>query len=122
MHIKAGDKVIVISGSGKDKEKKVRTVLAAKASKNKVIVEGVNVVKKHVSPTQENPDGGIVEFEAPIHASNVMLVDPKTGEPTRVGYKNVDGKKYLFAKKSGEIIREVTKPVKKSSEKTTKGG
>ena len=69
-----------------------------------MIVEGVNVVKKHVRPSQMNPDGGIVEFEAPIHASNVMIVDPKSGKPTRVGYKFVDGKKVRFAKKSGEVL------------------
>ena len=69
-----------------------------------LVVEGVNVVKKHVRPSQMNPDGGIVEFEAPIHASNVMIVDPKSGKPTRVGYKFVDGKKVRFAKKSGEVL------------------
>ena len=69
-----------------------------------MVVEGVNVVKKHVRPSQMNPDGGIVEFEAPIHASNVMIVDPKSGKPTRVGYKFVDGKKVRFAKKSGEVL------------------
>ena len=90
MHIKTGDKVVV--------------VLSAQPSTNKVTVEGVNVVKKHVRPSQMNPDGGIVEFEAPIHASNVMIVDPKSGKPTRVGFKFVDGKKVRFAKKSGEVL------------------
>lgn len=101
MHIKTGDKVVVISGKDKGKE---GVVLAAHPSTNKVTVEGVNVVKKHVRPSQMNPDGGIVEFEAPIHASNVMIVDPKSGKPTRVGFKFVDGKKVRFAKKSGEVL------------------
>ncbi len=101
MHIKTGDKVIIISGKDKGKEGVVTTAMP---SKNKVVVEGVNVVKKHVRPSQMNPDGGIVEFEAPIQASNVMIKDPKTGKPTRVGIKLVDGKKVRFAKKSGEII------------------
>ena len=101
MHIKTGDKVVVISGKDKGKE---GLVVAVKASSNKVIVEGVNVVKKHVRPSQTSPDGGIVELEAPIHASNVMIVDPKTGKASRVGYKFVDGKKVRFAKKSGEVL------------------
>jgi len=101
MHLKTGDKVVVISGKDKGKE---GAVLSIKAAKNKVVVEGVNVVKKHIRPSQMNPDGGIVEFEAPIHASNVMIADPKTGKPTRVGIKFVDGKKVRFAKKSGEVL------------------
>ena len=101
MHIKTGDKVVVISGKDKGKE---GVVLSAQPNNNKVVVEGVNVVKKHVRPSQMNPDGGIVEFEAPIHASNVMIVDPKSGKPSRVGFKFVDGKKVRFAKKSGEVL------------------
>ena len=72
--------------------------------KNRVIVEGVNIVKKHAKPSQVNPQGGIIRQEAPIHVSNVMPIDPKTGEPTRVGYKIEDGKKVRVAKKSGEFL------------------
>lgn len=102
MHIKKEDTVIVISG--KDKGKKGR-VLQAYPKKDKVLVEGINMVKKHVRPNPKNQQGGIVNQEAPIHVSNVMLVDPKTGEPTRVGYKFLEnGKKVRVAKKSGEVI------------------
>jgi len=70
-----------------------------------VLVEGVNMVKKHTKPSPKNPQGGIIEQEAPIHVSNVMLVDPKSGLPTRVGYKVLDnGKKVRVAKRSGEVI------------------
>ena len=69
-----------------------------------MLVEGVNVVKKHAKPSQANPQGGILSQEAPIHASNVMPLDPKTGAPTRVGYKTVDGTKVRVAKKSGETL------------------
>ncbi len=90
--------------SGKDKGKKGR-VLKTYPRENRVLVEGVNMVKKHVRPSQQNPQGGIVEQEAPIHASNVMLIDPKSGEPTRIGYKVLDnGKKVRIARKSGEPI------------------
>ncbi|KPC97830.1 50S ribosomal protein L24 [Geobacillus sp. BCO2] len=89
--------------SGKDKGKQ-GVILAAFPKKNRVIVEGVNIVKKHAKPSQANPQGGIIEKEAPIHVSKVMPLDPKTGEPTRIGYKMVDGKKVRYAKKSGEIL------------------
>lgn len=102
LHVKKEDKVFVISG--KDKGKTGR-VIAAFPRENRVLVEGVNMIKKHAKPSQQNPQGGILTQEAPIHVSNVMLVDPKTGEPTRVGYKVTDdGKKVRVAKKSGEII------------------
>lgn len=86
MFVKKGDKVKVITGKDKNKE---GVVLAAFPKKDKVIVEGVNVVKKHQKPSQAAPQGGIVEMEAPIHVSNVMVVD-STGVAGRVGYKEVD--------------------------------
>lgn len=100
LHVKKGDKVQVISGKDKGKQ---GTILAAFPKENRVLVEGVNVVKKHSKPSQANPQGGIVSMEAPIHVSNVMPLDPKTGVPTRVGYKEVDGKKVRVAK-SGEVL------------------
>ncbi|WP_075620186.1 50S ribosomal protein L24 [Paenisporosarcina indica] len=101
MHVKKGDKVMVISGKEKGK---TGTIIAAFPKKDRVLVEGMNLVKKHMKPNQANPQGGIVSQEASIHISNVMLIDPKSGEPTRVGYKMVDGKKVRVAKKSGETI------------------
>lgn len=101
MHVKKGDKVKVISGKDKGKE---GVILEAFAKKERVLVEGINMVKKHAKPSQDNPQGGILNQEAPIHVSNVMPIDPKTGEPTRVGYKIVDGKKVRIAKKSGEPL------------------
>ncbi|MGF9966556.1 50S ribosomal protein L24 [Bacillus rhizoplanae] len=101
MHVKKGDKVQVISGKDKGKQ---GVILAAFPKENRVIVEGVNIVKKHSKPSQLNPQGGIITKEAPIHVSNVMPLDPKTGVPTRVGYKVEDGKKIRFAKKSGELL------------------
>lgn len=102
MRIKTGDNVVVITGKDKGKQ---GIVIAAKPTAAKVIVEGVNMVKKHVRQNEQNPDGGVIEFEAPIKVSNVMLVDPKTGERTRVGYKMVDDKKVRYAKKSGEVLK-----------------
>lgn len=101
MHVKKGDKVMVITGKDKGK---TGVILTAYPKKDRVLVEGVNIVKKHTKPNQENPQGGIVSQEAPIHVSNVMVIDPKTGEPTRVGYKFEDGKKVRIAKKSGEAL------------------
>lgn len=102
LHVKKDDKVFVITG--KDKGKTGR-IIAAFPRQNRVLVEGVNMIKKHSKPSQQNPQGGIIEQEAPIHVSNVMLVDPKSGQPTRIGYKVLDnGKKVRVAKKSGEII------------------
>ncbi len=101
LNIKKGDTVMVIAGSQKGTKGEVREVLP---KKNRVIVDQVNLVKKHQKPTQDNP-GGIIEKAAPIHISNVMLVDPKTGENTRVGRKVVDGKIVRYSKKSGETIK-----------------
>ncbi|HDX9589535.1 TPA: 50S ribosomal protein L24 [Bacillus pseudomycoides] len=101
MHVKKGDKVQVISGKDKGKQ---GVVLAAFPKESRVIVEGVNIVKKHSKPSQLNPQGGIITKEAAIHVSNVMPLDPKTGVPTRVGYKVEDGKKIRVAKKSGESL------------------
>jgi large subunit ribosomal protein L24 len=101
MHVKKGDKVMVITGKDKGK---TGVILAAFPKKDRVLVEGVNIVKKHTKPNQANPQGGIVSQEAAIHVSNVMPIDPKTGEPTRVGYKVENGKKIRIAKKSGEAL------------------
>ena len=102
MRLKTGDNVIVIAGKNKGKQ---GTIVAAKPTAGKIIVEGVNMIKKHVRPSEQNPDGGIIEIEAPIKVSNVMLVDPKTGERTRIGYRQIDGKKVRYAKKSGEVLK-----------------
>ena len=101
MNIKKGDRVTVIAGASKGTTGEVLEVLP---KVNRVIVEQVNIVKKHQKPTNENA-GGIIEKAAPIHISNVMLVDPKSGEPTRIGRKEVDGKLVRYSKKSGEIIK-----------------
>ncbi|MDY0394893.1 50S ribosomal protein L24 [Virgibacillus halophilus] len=101
MHVKKGDKVKVISGKDRGKE---GTVLEAYPKRDRVLVEGVNMVKKHAKPSQDNPQGGILNMEAPIHVSNVMPIDPKSGEATRVGYEVRDGKKVRIAKKSGEAL------------------
>lgn len=102
LHVKTGDLVMVIAG--KDKGKKGR-ILKAFPKKQRVLVEGVNLIKKHVRPSPDNPQGGIITKEAPIHVSNVMPIDPKTGQPTRVGYKILEnGKKVRIAKKSGAVL------------------
>ena len=102
MSIRKGDRVKVIRGNHRESE---GTVLRVEREKNRVVVQGVNVRKRHRKPTAAVPEGGIVEFEAPIHASNVMLVDPKTGEPTRVrSGLGADGKRERIAAKSGQAI------------------
>ena len=103
LHIKKGDTVIVLAGEDKGKTGKV---LKVDVDKQRAIVEGVNVVKKSAKPSAKDPQGGIVEQEASIHISNLNLIDPKSGKPTRVGIKiNEDGKKVRVAKKSGEEIK-----------------
>ncbi|MBT2683724.1 MULTISPECIES: 50S ribosomal protein L24 [Bacillaceae] len=101
MHVKKGDKVMVISGKDKGK---TGIILEAFPKQSRVLVEGINIVKKHAKPSQVNPQGGILNQEAPIHVSNVMPVDPKSGKPTRVGYTVENGKKVRVAKKSGEVL------------------
>ena len=100
MKIKKGDQVVVMSGDDKGKNGEV---VKAMPKEGKVVVQGVNLVKRHTKPSQTTP-GGIVTKEAPIHVSNVALVDAKSGKPTKVGYKEVDGKKVRVARKSGEVI------------------
>ena len=100
MKIKKGDQVVILSGDDKGKNGEV---VKAMPKEGKVVVQGVNLVKKHTKPSQTTP-GGIVTKEAPIHVSNVALVDAKSGKATKVGYKTVDGKKVRVARKSGEVI------------------
>ncbi|KZU79062.1 LSU ribosomal protein L24p [Lactiplantibacillus plantarum] len=101
MLIKTGDKVRVISGKDRGQEGTVKKVISAK---NRIVVEGVNKIKKHQKPTNVNPQGGIVDIEAPIDASNVMYLDPSTDEPTRLGVRREDGKRVRYAKKSGKDL------------------
>ena len=99
--IKKGDKVVVTTGRDKGKEGEVLRVLR---EDDRVLVQGVNMVKRHTAPSQMSP-GGIVEKEAPVHISNVAHIDPKSSKPTRVGYKiDKDGQKTRVAKRSGETI------------------
>lgn len=100
LNIKKGDKVVVLSGASKGTK---GSVLRVFPEKGKAIVEGVNMIKKHTKPNAENPQGGIVETEAPIYVSKLALVD-HNGNPTRVGYEVKDGKKVRIAKKTGKEI------------------
>jgi large subunit ribosomal protein L24 len=103
LHIKKGDTVRVIAGDSKGSEGKV---LEIRTDDNRAIVEGINLVKKHTKPNAKHPQGGIVEQEAPIHLSNLQVLDPKSGKPTRVGRRLGDkGKIVRYAKRSGEEIR-----------------
>ena len=100
MKIKKGDQVVILSGDDKGKNGEV---VKAMPKEGKVVVQGVNLVKRHTKPSQTTP-GGIVTKEAPINVSNVALVDPKSGKATKVGYKEVNGMKVRIARKSGEVI------------------
>ena len=102
LHVKTGFTVKVISGDEKGKTGKI---LSVDLEKKRAIVEGLNMVTKHVKPTASSPQGGIEKREAPIHVSNLMILDPKTGEPTRIGRRRDDnGKLVRYSKKSGEVI------------------
>lgn len=104
--IQKGDKVIIIAGRDRNKTGVVERVLP---KKNRLIITGINVVKKHLKKTQANPQGGIVDKTLPIHISNVMLLDPKSSKPTRVGYGGDTKNKTRIAKRSGEAIKKETK-------------
>ena len=106
LKIKRGDNVIITTGRKEIKGKtgEVIEVIKKEGKDARVIVAGLNIVKKHVKPSAQNPQGGIVEKEASIHISNVMLVDPKTGKATKAGYKMDGDKKVRFAKQSGETL------------------
>ena len=103
LHIKKGERVKVIAGEDKGREGRV---LEVERRKMTAIVEGLRMVTKHSKPTTENPQGGILKKEAPIHVSNLMLIDPKSGEPTRVGRKQEkDGKLARYSKRTGDLIK-----------------
>jgi large subunit ribosomal protein L24 len=102
VHVRKGDRVRVISGNHRGEE---GTILRVEPDKNRVVVQGINVRKRHRKPSQTDPEGGIVSFEAPIHASNVMLLDPASGEPTRIrSQAGEDGKRERVAVRSGRVI------------------
>ena len=102
LSLRKGDRVKVMRGNERNKE---GTILRVDREKNRVVIEGLNLRKRHMKPSQQNPEGGIVSFEAPIAASNVMLLDPATGNPTRVRMqRNADGSKDRVAVKSGKVV------------------
>jgi large subunit ribosomal protein L24 len=103
LHIRKGDMVMVLAGDDKDKEGKVLEVLT---EKNRAIVEGINMVTKHQKPSAGKPEGGIKKMEGTIHISNLMLIEPSTGKPTRTGRKlDEKGKLKRYSKKTGELIK-----------------
>jgi large subunit ribosomal protein L24 len=103
-NIKKGDSVVVITGDDKD-PKKARKVLEVLTDKDKILVEGVNIVTKHTKPSAQNTKGGIIKKEAPIHISNVLLWDAKTGAGSKITRSRENGKLVRIAKKSGEVIK-----------------
>ena len=103
LHIKKGDTVVVITGESKDQRGRVLEIYR---KKQRALVEGVNIISKHTKPDAQNPQGGIVKKEAPIHISNLMLIDPLSGDPTRIGRKYNDSNKLVrYSIKSGEEIK-----------------
>ncbi|WP_035756865.1 50S ribosomal protein L24 [Hugenholtzia roseola] len=103
LHVKTGDTVIVVAGADKGKKGEILKVFP---EKQRAIVSGMKMAKKHIKPTAEQPQGGVIEIEMPIHVSNLMHLDPKSGEPTRIGRKKDEsGKTVRYSKKSGEIIK-----------------
>lgn len=103
LHIKKGDIVYVNSGDDRGKQGRV---LSVEPKKMRAIVEGVNIVTKSAKPSAKHPQGGLIKMEAPVHVSNLNLIDPKTGKPTRIGRRvGDDGKKIRYSKKSGEEIK-----------------
>jgi len=110
MHIKKGDQVVVIAGADKGR---TGEVLRIDGRAGKVLVQGVNRAYRHLRPSRQHPQGGRIQKEMPIHISNVLPIDPKTNQPTRVGFRTLeDGTKERFARKSGESLGTVRKPKK----------
>lgn len=100
LKIKKGDQVVILSGDDKGK---TGEVVKAMPKESKVVVQGINLVKRHTKPSQTTP-GGIITKEAPINVSNVSIADPKSGKATKIGYKEINGKKVRVARKTGEVI------------------
>ena len=111
LHVKTGDTVVLLTGDYKDKfedkgKRKTGKVLEVSPKENKVIVEGINMISKHTKPNAKYPQGGIIKQEAPIHISNLNVIDPSTNKPTRIGRKKDEkGNLVRYAKKSGEILK-----------------
>lgn len=104
--IRTGDEVIVLSGNYKGSKGIVSKVFP---KKNKAIIKGINIIKKHIKSTVGNPKGGIIEKEASLYISNIACLDPKNGKPTRIGFQILNGEKIRISKKSGEVLRNIVK-------------